>query len=105
MKNTTQFVLDRQTTLLKKTANTKYIVQNYAKNGQIIYFQEETTEDGFRDIIHQLSQFKKAELIVPENNLQAVLEFLQELKHSVENARLTLKFYTAQHWKKITFHF
>ncbi|UAM97256.1 hypothetical protein K8354_13130 [Polaribacter litorisediminis] len=105
MKNTTQFALDKQTVVYKETDSIKYIAKKYTSEGSIIYFKENNHEDGFASLINELDQFKNAELFVPENNLQAVLEFLQELKHSVKNARLTLKYCNNQRWKKITFQF
>ena len=105
MKNTTQFALDKQTVVYRETGAIKYIAKKYTSEGGIIYFKENNNEDGFGSLINELDEFKKAELFVPENNLQAVLEFLQELKHSVQNAQLTLKYYNTQHWKKITFQF
>ncbi|QXP70759.1 hypothetical protein H0I29_01290 [Polaribacter sp. R2A056_3_33] len=105
MKSTTQFALDKQTMVYKESDAIKYIAKKYTSNGSIIYFKENNNEDGFGSLINELDEFKKAELFVPENNLQAVLEFVQELQHSVQNAQLTLKYYTPQHWKKITFQF
>jgi hypothetical protein len=105
MKNTTQFALDKQTVVYRETDSIKYIVKNYTSQGGIIYFKENNNEDGFGSLINELDKSKKAELFVPENNLQAVLEFLQELKHSVKNARLTLKYHNTRYWKEIIFQF
>lgn len=104
-KKTNQFALDKHTVVLCETNNIKYIAKKYTSKGGIIYFKENTIEDGFGPIINELENFKKAELFVPENNLQAVLEFLQELKHSVKNAQLTLKYYNKRYWKEIIFQF
>lgn len=101
----TQFVLDKTTPKLKTRKNTKYMIKTYSKKGKIIFFEEENIEDGFNGIISQLTEYNKAELFVPVHNLKAILEFLDELKHSVQNAQLTLKFYQQNSWHKVTFQF
>ena len=105
IKNKTQFALDKHTSVLGEAKHLKYIAKKYTSKGGIIYYKENTIEDGFGALIYELENLKKAELFVPENNLQAVLEFLQELKHSVKNAQLTLKYYTKRYWKEIIFQF
>jgi uncharacterized protein YlbG (UPF0298 family) len=105
MKKTNQFALDKQTVVYRETDTIKYIAKRYTSEGGIIYYKENTIEDGFGALIYELENLKKAELFVPENNLQAVLEFLQELKHSVKNAQLTLKYYNQRYWKEIIFQF
>ena len=98
MKNTTHFALDKHTVVLCEANNIKYIAKKYTSKGGIIYFKDNTTEDGFGSLINELENFKKAELFVPENNLQ-------ELKHSVQNAQLTLKYHNTRYWKEIIFQF
>ena len=102
----TIFALDKQTgSDLGSARKLKYIAKDYTNDGSIIYFMENAKEDGFGDLIRELEHKKKAELIIPADNLQPVFEFLGELKHSVENAKLTLTYKNKKSWKKICFQF
>ena len=104
-KQVVQFALDKFTKTNCNSGHLKYIVKGYTRKGDILYFDEGDNEDGFGDFIKELEITKSAALFIPENSLQATLEFLNELKHSIENARLTLIFNNKRCWKKIVFTF
>lgn len=84
----------------------KYIAKSYKKNGGILYFDEDDPDDGFGAIINDLQNAEQVQLFTSKDKMKATIEFLNELKFSVEKAMLTLVFKNKEdEWTRVAYKF
>ncbi len=84
----------------------KYIAKSYKKNGGILYFDEDDPDDGFGAIINDLQNAEQVQLFTSKDKIKATIEFLNELKFSVENSVLTLVFKNDKNvWTETNYEF
>ena len=78
------YIIDRSLKIDNCISKAKYIASSYNEKGEIQYYEEDQSEDGFRDIIKDLQSKKEVILYTSQKRMKATLEFLNELKFSVE---------------------
>jgi len=104
MESENYYLMDRSIQPYNNKKQKKYIAKSYDNNGNIQYFDENEPEDGFNHIIKDLEQRKHTILYTSQKRMKATLEFLNELKFSVKNTTLILKFRDEQNVKRDITH-
>jgi len=100
------YCIDKSMELDKRISNIKYIAKSYNEKGEIQYYEEDQPEDGFRDIIKDLQAKKVVILYTSQKRMKATLEFLNELKFSVEATILTIIFKDEEHkWTEVKYEY
>lgn len=99
------YAMDKQTPGAGENKNIKFIAKSYKPDGNIIYYEDNEVEDGFSEIIKDLKNGNDTSLFFSKDKIKATLDFIEELKFSVENAKLKLIFKQNNTTEEIIFTF
>ena len=99
------YAIDKSTLGVENMKSIKYIAKSYKKNGEIIYYEDGEKEDGFSNIIQSLNQGEETYLYANKDKLKPTFEFIEELKFSVENAKLRIIFRDEDKTEEVSFSF